>query len=143
REVSAAINEVLADLNATVGFCSAACGSDILFAERMLERQAEVHIVLPFARDDFYSSSVDFGLPEMAPWRLRCDTVLERATQVHYATTEGYLGHDVLFDFGNSFMQGLAILRAKQRGVIAQAVAVLDATASARQGGTTSFLGAW
>jgi len=32
RRVSEAIKESLAELNATVGFCSAACGSDILFA---------------------------------------------------------------------------------------------------------------
>jgi class 3 adenylate cyclase len=140
REVSGAIKEALADLNATIGFCSAACGSDILFAEQMLERHAELHIVLPFARGDFYSTSVDFASPEMKPWRVRFDALLERAKQVHYATTEAYLGDDVLFDFVSSFTQGLAIIRAKERGVIPQALAVLDAAAARRPGGTACFL---
>jgi class 3 adenylate cyclase len=142
REVSNAIRSALADLNATVGFCSAACGSDILFAEQMLERHAELHLVLPFAKDDFLSASVDFGLPAMKHWRVRLDALLERA-QVHYATKEAYLGDDVLFDFVNSFTQGLAIIRAQQRGVVPQALAVFDPGASKRLGGTAGFLDTW
>ncbi len=91
RRVGEAIRERLANLNATVGYCSAACGSDILFAECMLERKnAELHVILPFHKEDFYHTSVDFGLTEMASWRARCDAVLARAKQVHYATAEHY-----------------------------------------------------
>src|SRR5262249_48350816 len=98
RVVSEAIQAGLNDLNAKVDFCSAACGSDILFAEHMLERQAELHIVLPFARDDFYATSIEYNAPAQKGWRARFDAVLERATQVHFATKEPYLGDDVLFD---------------------------------------------
>jgi len=143
RRVSEAIKESVADLNATVGFCSAACGSDILFAEHMLARDAELHIVLPFARQDFYATSVDFDLPAMRPWRARFDALLERATQVHHATAESYLGDEVLFDFATSFLKGLAIIRAGQRGVIPQALVVLDARGNRRVGGTSHFLDAW
>src|SRR5262249_59497798 len=66
RRVSAAIAERLEDLSATVGYCSAACGSDILFAERMLERGAELHVVLPYHEDDFRYTSVDYGLDHIA-----------------------------------------------------------------------------
>jgi class 3 adenylate cyclase/tetratricopeptide (TPR) repeat protein len=142
--VSQRIRDRLADLNATVGYCSAACGADLLFAERMLERpHAELHVVVPFHLEDFYRTSVDFGLAEMAGWRARFDRVLYEAKQVHYATTEHYLDDDVLFGFANTFLQGLALTRAAERGVEAQALVVLDPLAPPLPGGTAHFLEKW
>jgi class 3 adenylate cyclase/tetratricopeptide (TPR) repeat protein len=143
RVVSDAIKAQLSDLNATVGYSSAACGSDIMFAEHMLDRHAEVHIVLPFDRDDFYATSVDFRAPELKGWRSRFEAVMERATEVHYATREPYLADDVLFDFVNSFTQGLAMIRAGQRGVVPQALVVLDPSTAKHTGGTGYFVDTW
>jgi class 3 adenylate cyclase len=148
RRVEAEIDRHLAGLNARVGYSSVACGADILFAERMLERKAELHIVLPFELEDFYRTSVDFGAaadPVMAPWRARCDRVLREATQVHAATAERYLEDDVLFDFASTFLQGLAILRAAERGVEPYALAVVDPEASHGRpvGGTADLLARW
>jgi class 3 adenylate cyclase/tetratricopeptide (TPR) repeat protein len=143
RRVSETIRDKLAALNATVGYCSAASGSDLLFAERMLERNAELHIVLPFHKDDFYRTSVDYGLSGMSGWRARCDAVLARAKHVHYTTTEPYLGDDVLFDFANVFLQGLALTRAAERGTTANALTVLDPAAAGVPGGTAHFLQRW
>jgi class 3 adenylate cyclase/tetratricopeptide (TPR) repeat protein len=139
------IDRHLKALNARVGYCSVACGADILFAERMLERRAELHVILPFDLNDFYRTSVDYGLAvddEMGGWRIRCDRVLRSATQVHYATTEKYLEDDVLFDFANTFIQGLAILRAGERGVEPFSLVVIDGEHSppGRVGGTSDYL---
>src|SRR6202043_1892681 len=46
--VRSAINKQLDTLSAGIGFSSAACGSDILFLEAMLDRGAVVHVVLPW-----------------------------------------------------------------------------------------------
>ncbi len=148
RRVEEEIEAQLKALNARVGYCSVACGSDILFAERMLERKAELHIVLPFDLDDFYKTSVDYGLPteaETGNWRSRCDRVLKMASQVHYATTEKYLGDDVLFAFANTFIQGLAIIKAAERGVAPFALVVLDRQNNPVElpGGTADFLTKW
>src|SRR5581483_8070452 len=43
----------LVRLDARIGFCSAACGGDIIFIEEMLARKAEVHVVLPYAEEQF------------------------------------------------------------------------------------------
>ena len=142
------IERHLNNLNARVGYCSVACGSDILFAERMLERKAELHVVLPFELEDFYRTSVDYGFPrddEMGAWRLRCDRVLRKASQIHHATTERHLGDDVLFTFSNMFIQGLAILRAAERGVDPIALAVLDQRQAqvGLEGGTADFFTRW
>jgi class 3 adenylate cyclase/tetratricopeptide (TPR) repeat protein len=141
--VAGVIRDELQRINAAVGFSSAASGSDILFAEAMLARPAELHIVLPFALDDFYLTSVDFGLSQMREWRARCDAVLERATQVHLATEENYLGDDVLFDFANNIMQGLAITRARELGASPSALVVAERAAHRQVGGAAHFLHQW
>ncbi len=116
--VATAIRKQLDELNAKVGYCSLASGGDILFAEAMLDRDAELHVVLPFDRDDFLRMSVDFGQPGAAwqDWRMRFDHILKRLediskTRVRYTTTEPYLGSNELFGFTNSMLQGLAVLR--------------------------------
>ncbi len=145
REVEEEIKIYLGRLNATIGFCSAACGSDLLFAEQMIARRAELHIVLPFARADFCSTSVTFGLPGMSHWQSRFDAVLARVPpeNLHFATTEPYLGAEILFDFVNRFTQGLAVTRAAQRGVPPQALVVLESGTMAGPGGTGYFLETW
>jgi class 3 adenylate cyclase/tetratricopeptide (TPR) repeat protein len=145
RDVSAAIQAELDKLNVTIGVSSVACGSDILFAEHVLARNAELHVVLPYERTDFYTTSVDFGLSgkEWKQWRRRCDAVLERATEVHYATPERYLGDEVLVELNSEFVQGLAILRAAQRMVMPHVLAVCDPASPKRKGGTAHFLELW
>ncbi|MBM3222872.1 MAG: adenylate/guanylate cyclase domain-containing protein, partial [Candidatus Tectomicrobia bacterium] len=129
-------------LDATVGYSSAACGADILFAEAMLQRHKELHIVLPFQQEDFCRTSVDFCLPAMAGWRTRFAAVLAQA-EVHYATTQPFLGDDILFTFVNTFTQGLAITRAAHLGVDPYALVVRDPSAAERLGGTAYFLRRW
>ena len=143
RAVGAKIKAELESLNATIGICSAACGADLLFAEAMLDREAELHVVLPFAQTDFFGTSVDFGLEgaEWKRWRTSCERVLARA-ELHYATEERHLGDDVLFEFAGAFSQGLARLRAAQRGVVPQALVVCDPDAKGRTG-TAGFVEQW
>src|SRR5207247_2072005 len=114
KALGAAIASELQRLDVVAGFASAACGSDIIFAEQMLDRGAELHLVLPFHLDDFYCTSVDFGLDGLSFWRERCDRVLASATEVHYATQEHFLGDESLFEFANALMAGLALLRARE-----------------------------
>jgi class 3 adenylate cyclase len=134
-------------LNVVVGFSSAASGSDIIFAEQMLARGAELHIVLPFHLDDFYCTSVDFGLDQMSSWRERCDRVLASAADIHYATQEHFLGDESLFEFANTLMAGLAVLRARELEAEPHALAVVEAGAETharqRTGGAAQFLQSW
>jgi hypothetical protein len=63
-----------------VGYSSAACGSDILFLEAMLDRRGEVVVVLPYEREQFIRDSVTV-IPD-SKWRTRFERVLEHATRV-------------------------------------------------------------
>ena len=137
------IATALEALQARVGFCSAACGSDVLFAEAMLSRHAELHVVLPFDKNDFYATSVDFGRADMASWRRRFDVILNCATAVHYATSERHMGDDSLFEFCNALIQGLSLTRAAELSAKPVALAALDPSSRSGLGGTRQFLEAW
>jgi class 3 adenylate cyclase len=142
ERVRRAIREELDRLNPAVGYCSGACGSDLLFAEVMLERHKELHLVLPFDRRDFYHTSVDFGLEELRDYRRRFDAVLAQA-QVHYGTEESYLGEEGLLEYVSAFAHGLAVVRAAELGVEPWTLAVVDLATPVRRGGTRYFLESW
>lgn len=138
--VEAAIEQAVAAQNLGVGYCSAACGADILFIERMQARGAETHIVLPFQRDDFVRTSVAFA---GAHWVERFDRVMEQATSIGYCVEEEYFGDDLMFTHANLLIQGLAILRAQQLETEAVMLAVVDLQAEAKPGGTAANLAQW
>jgi len=150
QAVATAIRATLDKLNAKVGYCSLACGGDILFAEAMLARGAELHVVLPFSQHDFRRTSVDFGQDgrEWRSWRQRFDDILDKVeqestTRVRYATREPYLGSDELFGFTNSMLQGLAVLRSRERASESTAVALIDRLSEGKTGGTAHFVATW
>ena len=142
-----AIAAKLADVNAKVGYCSLACGGDLLFAEAMLARGAELHVVLPFAQHDFLRTSVNFGQDGeiWRDWRTRFDEVLNAVPvdRVRYTTKEEYLDSNDLFGLSGRVQQGLAVLRARERGTVPQAVLLLDKSIPGRPGGARSFADGW
>ena len=104
------IEESLERMGANCGYSSAACGTDILFLETMIERGGETHIFLPFSKDEFIETSVRRAGGD---WISRLENVLDHATSVHYVTHEGYYGDDSLFSFCNQVMIGFAAMRGR------------------------------
>ena len=136
----AAIDARLEELSARFGYSSAACGGDIIFAEAMLARGADLTVVLPFRRDDFERTSVAFA---GAPWAERFDRVLATAQSVLYATEEGYLGHDSLFRYTNDLIMGAALLRGDRTGGAVSLLALVDPSSPPLRGGTAESLETW
>ena len=125
-------------INAQIGYSSAACGSDILFIEAMLEREAEVHIILPFAKKDFVLTSVAFAGEE---WVTRFESVLSKASSVNYATEQDYFGEDGLFNYTNTLIQGQSLLRAKMFATKPYFLAVTSENSKGNDvGGTQHFV---
>jgi len=60
--VREAIGRKLEELNARVGYSGVACGADLLFCDELLKRGGTLHVILPFDKQDFYRTSVDFLL---------------------------------------------------------------------------------
>ncbi|MGI9382501.1 MAG: tetratricopeptide repeat-containing protein [Methyloligellaceae bacterium] len=95
-----------------VGFAygSLACGTDILFAEALIARGAEVHAFLPFDMEEFKATSVTGG---GARWLERFDACMEAVTSVAHATDDLYMDDDALFSYASQLAMGTALLRAE------------------------------
>ena len=138
--VRAEIARTLDEIDARIGYSSAACGSDLLFIEAMLERGAEVNVVLPFALDDFIAANVRYAGPR---WEMRFRNALKLASTVTYATEERYLGHDMLYRFANQCLHGLATLRSGFLRANPTLLAVWDMMPGSLVGGAADFIDQW
>jgi class 3 adenylate cyclase/tetratricopeptide (TPR) repeat protein len=126
---------------AQIGYASAACGSDILFLEAMLERGGEIHIVLPMALPDFRKLSVD--IDAAGNWGRRFSRVLKQAASITYAAQHRYAGHPVVFEYSNQVLLGLAMLKCQMFETELRPLAVWDGKPGAGLGGTADSVRMW
>ncbi|HSV30271.1 MAG TPA: adenylate/guanylate cyclase domain-containing protein, partial [Candidatus Omnitrophota bacterium] len=138
--VRAEIAKSLDELDAQIGYCMAACGSDLLFIEAMLERGAEVNIVMPFALEDFIANDVRYAGPR---WEMRFKNALKLAASVTYATEERFLGHETLYRFANQCLHGLSTLRSGFLKTQPYLLAVWDMMPGSLVGGAADFIDQW
>lgn len=118
--------EIAAYLDANpVGFAygSLACGTDILFAEALIARGAEVHAFLPFDKAEFKAISVLGGGGQ---WPERFEACMASVTSVAYATDDLYMDDDALFSYASQLAMGTALLRAEHIDAEPVQVAVWD-----------------
>jgi len=125
-----------------VGFAygSLACGADILFAEAALACSAELHVVLPFEKEEFKRISVESG---GANWGPRFERCLEAAASVTLATEDSYLGDDALFTYCSRLAMGLAAMRANELCIEPIQLALWDGQPSTRIAGTSIDIDTW
>src|SRR5438552_346617 len=123
------------------GFASAACGSDILFLEAMLDAGAEVSVVLPYNEEDFVRDSVDF-IPN-SKWRARFERVLTRSARVITASTERIAIGGISYDFCSQLLLGLAAIRCRQLDTTLIPLAVWNEKPGDDLGGTASVVENW
>ena len=116
------IGAALDKLRPAAGFGPLACGADILIAEALLARGAQLHVVLPFAEDDFIAESVLCGGAAWLPRYQSC----RAAAAIHFATPGAYVGDDNQFAYNTRLAMGLAALRAQALGTAAVQIAVVS-----------------
>lgn len=127
-------------LQAQIGYCSLACGSDILFAEAMAEEGGEVTVILPFDVGDFIETSVRFAGEH---WVERFQE-LAKKFHVNFITTEPYAGHDDLFSFQGRVICGTAVLRSALYHAEPALLTVASETDLKRkEGGTRDTIAHW
>ena len=138
--VKEAIAGALRTLNAKIGYCSLACGGDIIFAEAMLEAGGELSVWIPFAKEDFIETSLRFAGEE---WIQRFDRLVTQVP-VHYLTQDRYDGHDDLFTFLSQVIYGSAIIRSTINHSTPYLLTVLSETDLKRkEGGTRDASSLW
>lgn len=141
QTVAKEIRNRLDQLDPGFGFASAACGSDILFLEAMLERGAEISVVLPYAREEFVCDSVDF-VPN-SNWHARFERVLKRASSVLIASPQKLEIGGVAYEFCNDLIFGLANIRARRLETNLNPLAVWDGMTGDGPGGAASAIENW
>lgn len=117
------IRDKLEELDIAIGFGPLACGADIVIAEALLERGAELHVVLPFSEEDFISESVKSGGED---WLPRYQTCRDKAATINFATPSEYVGDDNQFAYNTLYAMGLAVLRSQERQCEAFQLAVVS-----------------
>ena len=118
---------------------SLACGADILFVEALIQRKAQVVVVLPFAKNEFIDTSVR---PGGAQWVERFERCLA-CVEARYATEDSYLGDSKLFAYAGRFAMGLAVLRARHLQTHVEQVAVWDGGKAGGPAGTAIDVTTW
>jgi tetratricopeptide (TPR) repeat protein len=139
-QVRDAIRACIQSLAVQVGFCSLACGSDILFAELLLEMGGEVNAILPFKKEDFIEASLRFAGEH---WVERFELLLKRAPHT-FVTHAPFGQQDELFAFQSKVIFGSAMLRSQMYRNDPYLITVLSETDLQRKaGGTRDALGLW
>ena len=136
-----AIRSRLKKLDAGFGYASAACGSDILFLEALIESGAEAHVVLPYDRKRFVRDSVTI-IPG-TDWGARFEQVLARAHEIITASSQRLGEGGMSFEYTNLLLQGLAHMKARQLETEVVPLAVWDQKPGDGPGGTAGMIGLW
>jgi hypothetical protein len=138
--VATAAAQHLAALDVGVAYGSLACGGDIILAEQILERHAELHVVLPFPVDEFISASVE---PGGEGWVERFARCLDAATSVTVTAPSGTSQQAALFGLCSVVAMGRAVMRAKGLGTEPVQLAVVADDADEGVAGTASDVRRW
>ena len=138
--VGALVEEFLGQRNVGFAYGSLASGSDILIAELLLERDVELHVVLPFGLEEFEEVSV---APAGAEWQQRFRQCLDRASSITYASDSAYAGDDELFSYNSRIAMGHALNRSVYLDVEAEQLAVWDGQPVQGTAGTARDVETW
>lgn len=140
EELAQAIRSILSEFDVLIAYGSLACGADILVAEAILARGGELHIVLPFAEEDFLKTSVLVGGPE---WSARYENARKAAASITFATQMRYVDDDEQFAYCSKLMMGLARLRSRIMHADLFQLAVWDGIPPKGIAGTASDCAEW
>lgn len=134
------IRDYVEEQHVGFGYGSLASGADILFAEALLAIGAELHVVLPFAEEEFMRVSVEPGGPG---WTDRFERCQRQAASVIHATRGEYLGDDSLFAYATCLAMGQALIRADFLAAPVTQVVAWDRTPSENDAGTAVDVEVW
>ena len=141
QAIAGAIGDELDRCSRRIAYGSLASGADILWAEALLAAGAELHVVLPFAREEFVRTRSRPPAAAGSSASTRC--LARRATVVSYATDDAFLGDDVLYRYGTELAMGLALLRARFLDAEVRQLAVWDGGPAHGDAGTAIDVATW
>ena len=127
-EVCQAMRAWLQQVDAGIGYASAAGGAGIMFLEAMLELGGEINVVLPCPEAEARKARVDRFLG--AEWGKHFDQVLKRAANVYTVSKYDSPERAVADAYANLFLEGMATLRAQMLDTELEVVDVAELLAN-------------
>jgi tetratricopeptide (TPR) repeat protein len=138
--VASGIARVLDAQHVGFAYGALAGGADILWAEALLARGSELHVVLPFPERRFVEVSVaSCG----EGWVERFERCLAGAVSIRYGTDDTLEPDEVLFSYGAELAMGLALLRARYLDADVRQLAIWDGGPAEGSAGTTMDVATW
>lgn len=138
--VRAQVDALLEEEDVGFAFGALACGADIIAAEALLDRGAELHVILPFEEQDFLAQSV---LPGGAGWEERYRACRDRAKRFIYSSPMAYFGNPEQYGYSSRMAMGLTRLRAEHLAAEPIQIAIWDGVAPGGPAGTGADVLAW
>jgi len=138
--VREAIRAELAAVTTEIAYGSATAGADLLFAEAVLQREAELNLVLPCGIQAFRQRLV---APAGGAWLELFDRVIGAAASVTSVADDRQGLDQLVFEFGNRVIDGTARLRAERLDARAYLIAACDPLAESERGGVADFIDHW
>jgi class 3 adenylate cyclase len=136
----AEIDAYLTQENIGFAYGALAAGGDILIAEAILALGGELHVVLPFAVEDFIAQSVR---PAGEAWVERFEHCMAAAASRTLATEMVYVGDPEQYSYSSRVAMGLAILRAQHLGNAPEQFALWDGVLTGGPAGTGADVATW
>lgn len=134
------IAALLEEDNVGFGFGALAAGADIIIAEALLARGAELHAILPGGAEAFAAVSVD---PFGRAWRRRFDAVLAMAETVRPVRPIGARPNASMIGLADEVAMGAALMNGRRLESSAVQLLVLDSAAEAGNGSSGRSLEIW
>lgn len=134
------IAAVLEEENVGFGFGALAAGADIIIAEALLARGAEVHAILPGGVEAFAAVSVD---PFGKAWRRRFDAVLAMADTVRPVRPLGAAPDSAMIGIADEVAMGAALMNGRRLESSAVQLLVLDSAFEAGNRASGRSLEIW
>ncbi len=138
--LQAEIGRQLAEHDVAIGYTSALPGAEMLFAEEILVRSGELHLVLPCPIEIFVEQYV---APFGGNWVSRFRAVQAAATRVEVSCEEQLAGDEIQQRFNNQMLQGMARVHAERIGGTARLLLAWSPAAPAEAGSPADFMDQW
>jgi class 3 adenylate cyclase len=136
--IADAIRRELDKLNPAAGVTALASGGDLLFAEDLLSRGADVHVMLPLAVPEFITASVR---PAGESWVERFHKLRVQAKRVEILGDAYFQGSGTPFQLAALLIDGASQLIARERQLDPITFGLWDAKPGDGMGGAASFIG--
>ena len=139
------LRKKLDEMQARVGFVSAAAGADLLFIEALRERPgANYHLVLPWSEQEFLRSSVQPFEPVSAPlWEPMYREAVKHGATVRELGQLSEPDDDMGWRYTQEVTAGLAFQTARVSHLDVQPLCLWDRRVKGGSGGTASFVEFW